>query len=102
MQIKLRLSVVLPSNVSVISTEPEFIKTIDNKKILHYPRKFKTAKQVINISDSAYDEFIHGVPEWCSKRDWNRYSNQERIRQHCVRIMESLGGISFEYDVLDD
>ena len=49
MEIKLRLSVTLLSNVSVLSTEPEFIKTIDNKKILHYPRKFKTAKQVINI-----------------------------------------------------
>ena len=92
MEIKLRLSVTLLSNVSVLSTEPEFIKTIDNKKILHYPRKFKTAKQVINISDSAYNEFIYGTPEWCSKRDWNRYSNQESKTTLC-----SYYGISWRY-----
>lgn len=102
-EIKLRLSITMPGKSSVLQMEPEYIKTTDNQKILHYPKVNKPGKQTINIGKEAYNSFIGSyTPEWSTKRDWSRFSNQERLRQHCSRISQHLGGINFEYDILED
>lgn len=99
------------------------LKVSDGKReqvIHYYTRKCVPAKQVINISTIAYKYFIGVVapeafyapsgfqlykPIWkMSLRDqaWNVLSEEQKIRWHCRRIADTLGGTVDSIVILPD
>lgn len=62
----------------------------------------RTAQQVIKMNDNAYDYMTSNeVPEFSNKFMWARMSKNQRLRAHLKNVSDSLGGISFTYEVLD-
>lgn len=62
------------------------------------------AIQHININKSAYNTFISDAfpAKKFSKRDWSRLKENKRIEAHLKLITDSLNGISFSYELLED
>ena len=76
-----------------------------NKEILNVAvRKSKTVKQNIKLSKEAYDYMVN--PDICPnpklKKEWDKYSINQRLQYHCGQIAEALGAIGFTFEVLDD
>ena len=62
-----------------------------------------TAIQHININKDAYNTFISDTfPAKCSRRDWERLNKKKRIEAHLQLITNSLHGIGFSYELLED
>lgn len=72
----------------------------NGKKVVVY----KPCKQVINLSQEAYDYMTNkkNVPFWSKPSLWNMCGKKGKLDQHFQKIMEDLGGISFEYTILDE
>lgn len=64
-------------------------------------RKCIPAKQVINISEEAYNYFISDEkpPEYRS--DWKKMSSAARLYYHLDSIAKAMGGKMIDYKVLD-
>lgn len=81
--------------------------SLDKKKPVTYTyhtRKCKQAKQVINISQEAYNYFISNeVPyEYKASQSWKSISKKQRLEWYLKSICESRGGILQSYTVFDD
>ena len=61
------------------------------------------AKQVTNLDNSAYESMmdIKEVPYFTNEHKWKSLSKKNRLETHFQRICESLGGISYSYEILD-
>lgn len=63
-------------------------------------RKCINAKQVINISEDAYNYFISDVnPDY--RNDWKSLSKEARLHWHMTELAKSMGGEMLDYRVLD-
>lgn len=66
-----------------------------------FTRKTKKARQIMHLNEDAY-EYMTGPdcpPQF--KGVWRTLSKSERLRWHCNRIAESLGGTVESIQVLD-
>lgn len=91
-------------------------KFLDGKKkeIVHfYTRKCIPVKQVINISSVAYNYFIStevpeafevpaNFPVSLKSKLWKLLSKEQRLRWHCGRIADTLGGRVESFIVFPD
>lgn len=67
-------------------------------------RKCKPAIQSLNICKEAY-EYMIGIgstPSSIKVNNWLMMSKQSRLEYHLREISESLGGISFTYQIIED
>lgn len=65
-------------------------------------RKAKNAKQVINLSEEAYN-FMTSKREIPAefKGAWTALTDNQRLQWHCNRIAETLGGTVEGFEILD-
>lgn len=124
-EIKVRLSMTIPGAVMLSSQEcdknpkenydvTKLLVKGDNKKdselITVAMRKAKPAKQSVSITKEAYEsmvsnEFRCECPSLIRKYPkhvWLKLNRQQRLEAHLAILAESLGAISFTYEVLDD
>lgn len=76
-----------------------------NKEVINVAvRKSKTVKQNIKLSKEAYDYMTDKsvCPNPKLKKEWEKYSINQRLQYHCGQIAEALGAIGFTFEVLDD
>lgn len=66
-----------------------------------FTRKSKPAKQVIHLSEEAYNYFTSDDVPYYYKGVWRSLKTSEKLRWHCQRIAESLGGIVDAIQVLE-
>ena len=128
--VKLSVTIVLPGRTMMTSQECEKnpkvnyrrhvimlpVKRFDDKSkkaftknepLEFHTRKCQKAKQVIRMSDEAY-EYMTSVtcPEWFfpigGPNQWKKLSNIQRLEYHLDRVCASLGGISYTYDIYKD
>lgn len=66
-----------------------------------FTRKSKPAKQVIHLSEEAYEYMVDSETPYQYKGVWKGLKPNERLRWHCNRIAESLGGTVDDIQVLD-
>lgn len=66
-------------------------------------RKSKTVKQNIKLSKEAYDYMTSSdCPNPRLKKEWDKFSINQKLQYHCAQIAEALGAIGFSFEVLDD
>lgn len=116
--IKISLSIALPGSVlfskesSFKNGKPdpekhhkEFMKIEDGKghfeTITVNTRKCIPAKQIINISEEAYNYFISDEKPSDYRNDWKSMSIQARLYWHLSEIAKSRGGKMISYQVLE-
>lgn len=83
---------------------------VDGKKkekpeVIHYTtRKFKPAKQIINISRNAYEGMVNNVPRkyWDRKSYWLNLPVKARIEFNVNGLAKSLGGAVDSYVIFED
>ena len=69
----------------------------------HYPLVAKPAKQVINMTETAYYYMISDeCPSFSHPKKWRELNETQRLEKHLERIVSDLKGKSFTYEVLDD
>lgn len=76
-----------------------------NKEVINVAvRKSKTVKQNIKLSKEAYDYMTDKAicPNPKLKKEWERFTVNQRLQYHCRQIAETLRAISFSFEVLDD
>lgn len=76
-----------------------------NKEVINVAvRKSRTVKQNIKLSKEAYDYMtaknLCPIPKL--KKEWEKFSVNQRLQYHCGQIAEALGAIGFTFEVLDD
>lgn len=65
-------------------------------------RKCKPAKQVISLSEEAYQEFTNpNAMPYKFKGVWKGLTNNQRIQWHCQQIAEAMGGVLDSFVILD-
>lgn len=120
-EIKVNLSLTLPGGVLLSEQEcsrnskkkkdcydyfrMEVADEKGNKEVLNVAvRKSKTAKQNIKLSKEAYDYMTDKTicPDPKIKKEWKKFTVNQRLQYHCRQIAEALGAISFSFEVLDD
>lgn len=83
----------------------EFMKVEDGKghfeTITVNTRKSIPAKQIINLSQEAYDYFISDNKPAEYRGDWKKMSEAARLNWHLTETAKSLGGKMIEYQILD-
>lgn len=90
------------------SLELEYIKDKKTGKYvretIHFnTRKCRPAKQVINICNEAYEYMISKEAPWFVKPGlWVQLSKKLRLEKHLENITQSLGGIKYTYNILED
>ena len=83
---------------------------VDGKKkekpeVIHYTtRKFRPAKQTINISRDAYEGMIDDIPRRFKNRKsyWLSLPKKSRIDFNVNELAKSLGGIVDSYVIFED
>ncbi len=76
-----------------------------NKEVLNVAvRKSKTVKQNIKLSKEAYDYMTDKAicPNPKLKKEWEKFTVNQRLQYHCGQIAEALGAIGFSFEVLGD
>ena len=76
-----------------------------NKEVINVAvRKSKTVKQNIKLSKEAYDYMTDKAicPNPKLKKEWKKFTVNQRLQYHCGQIAEALGAIGFSFEVLDD
>lgn len=120
-EIKVNLSLTLPGSVLLSEQEcsgnskkkkdcydyfhMEVADEKGNKEVLNVAvRKSKTAKQNIKLSKEAYDYMTDKTicPNPKIKKEWEKFTVNQRLQYHCRQIAEALGAIDFSFEVLDD
>ena len=65
-------------------------------------RKSKPAKQVINITEEAYHYMISKeAPAEYKGAPWNALTINQKLKWHCSRTAEQVGGMMESFEVLD-
>ena len=71
--------------------------------ITFHTRKTKPATQSINICKDSYNYMTSkDCPPWSKSSIWGRMSSKERLESHLQQITESLGGVSYNYQIFED
>lgn len=113
--IKISVTFSIPGNVMYSDKEcaEDFekysIKTVgvyDSKKnktefLKSKVRKCKPCKQIINMSQEAYDCMMD-TPANSSKNHWKRMSEKQRIAEHLKDMQYQLHATSFEFTIFND
>lgn len=76
-----------------------------NKEVINVAvRKSKTVKQNIKLSKEAYDYMTDKAicPNPKLKKEWEKFTVNQRLQYHWGQIAEALGAIGFSFEVLDD
>lgn len=76
-----------------------------NKEVINVAvRKSKTVKQDIKLSKEAYDYMTDKAicPNPKLKKEWEKFTVNQRLQYHCGQIAEALGAIGFSFEVFDD
>lgn len=73
------------------------------EEVTVFVRKNRPAKQVINLTEEAYEYMISKNEPYGyqGKTMWSALNRNQRIKWHCQRIAESLGGTFEAFKVLD-
>lgn len=83
------------------------IKVTEGKKevpLTVFIRKTKSARQVLNLSEEAYDYFISKeVPIGFlgGPKAWNSLTNNQKIKWHCIRIAQQMNGWVESFQVME-
>ena len=65
-------------------------------------RKSKPARQIINMSEEAYQNMVSQFPpEGHTARAWNSLNKNQKLKWHCEQIAEQLGGKLESFKVFD-
>lgn len=64
-------------------------------------RKCKPAKQVINLTQEAYDEMVSNTKPYGFKGNWQQLSRNQKLKWHCDQIAASLGGTVENFQVME-
>lgn len=64
-------------------------------------RKCKPAKQVINLTQEAYDEMVNNTKPYGFKGNWQQLSRNQKLKWHCDQIAASLGGTVENFQVME-
>ena len=74
------------------------------RETIHFStRKSRPAKQVINLCNEAYEYMISKEAPWFVKPGlWVQLSKKARLEKHLENITQSLGGVNYTYNVLED
>lgn len=73
-------------------------------KLTVYTRKSKPAKQVINMTQEAYDNMLSKEAPYNYRGEfglWKTLSKNQKIKWHCMQIAKSVGGEFDSFQVLD-
>lgn len=107
METKLSVTFVLPGRTMETQVAPANSKTIKIKTKKGYKKKkvlpertFIPAKQVINMSEIAYNAMIENCASNKFNKIWNTMAKTERIKQHLNFLAHDLGAISFTFEIL--
>ena len=67
-------------------------------------RRTKNVKQNIKLSKEAYDYMTDKTvcPNPKLRREWEKFTANQRLKYHCGQIAEALGAIGFSFEVFDD
>lgn len=114
-EIKLNLNVQLPGSVmfseqlcsensNLYDTISIIVSNKNKKKVISAKtRKCIPATQSLNITKEAYNYFTgKESPYSINNRKWLQMSKKERLKTHLDSICESLGGISYTYEIFND
>lgn len=121
-EIKVSLSVVLPGGIMYSQEQAEALEKVksasgfdsfsmtveepdgkDKETIRVKTRKSIPARQSINLTKESYDSMVSKeCPHWANQRDWAARNNKMRLEAHLQKICDSLGGISYNYQVFED
>ena len=74
----------------------------DKEETIIFVRKSKPAKQVINMTEAAYEAMIDGKAPYGYKEKvpWTKLTKNQRIKWHCMRIAAQMGGTFDSFQVL--
>lgn len=80
---------------------------VDNRPVVEiisfHTRKTKPAMQSINLSKDSYNYMTSSeCPSWSKPKVWNTMNKKERLESHLQRIVESLDGVSYTYQIFED
>lgn len=64
-------------------------------------RSTKPAKQVLNLTQEAYDYMISREQPYGFKGNWNALNIQQKLKWHCFNIAQQLGGYCESFQVMD-
>ena len=67
-------------------------------------RKTKSAKQVINMTQEAYDYYISAespIGFLGGAKAWNKLTRDQKLKWHCINIAKQVGGYVSNIQVLD-
>ena len=122
---KIHLTIYLESGILVRQNEVEQIKyqlterdfnpkkqwkhgegfnIIEEGYISHKPliAKGKTT-QHLNLNEKCYDAFISiNCPFWITKWEWKNMNKTQKLKANLQRICETLGGKSYDYQIIED
>lgn len=71
------------------------------EQIRVFTRKSKPARQVINMSEEAYQYMISKEQPAEFKGTWNSLTIYQKLLWHCNRVAATLGGTVEDFQVLD-
>ena len=69
-----------------------------------FMRKTKAAKQVINMTQEAYDYYVSSEAPYGflgGAKAWNKLSRDQKLKWHCINIAKQLGGWVESFQVID-
>lgn len=65
-------------------------------------RRNRTVKQIVNLTEEAYNSMISNDPPYFIKaKEWYKMSKKQRLEKHLERISQSLNGVDFSYIIFD-
>lgn len=73
-------------------------------KLTVFTRKFKPARQVINMTEEAYEAMLSKEAPYNYRDEfgpWRKLSKNQKIKWHCIQIATSVGGEFDSFQVLD-
>lgn len=75
----------------------------EEEEITVFVRKTKPARQVINLSEEAYNYMISKDAPYGyrGKTMWSALSKAKKVKWHCIQIAAQLGGTFDTFQVLD-
>lgn len=73
------------------------------ERITYYTRKCKPASQSLLINKEAFIDMISvNNPEGIPLSQWKKMSKIQRLEWHLQRIVDTIDGISYSYQIFED
>lgn len=66
-----------------------------------FTRKSKKARQVMHLTEDAFDYMTSDERPYDYKGIWSRLTDMEKLKWHCNRIAETIGGTVESIQILD-